>query len=186
LAVLDVLGVAVELRREVHHLECRRRSGPESVAGPLRQRRKGAHERRALAMRSRFMLNQLRGRIVLFCLFRVAGWACVVTLIVLSLAPGNERPHTWLPGQIEHVIAYCATAALLGLGYPTAKARFGLVAMLALLAAVLEMTQLWIPDRHSQFIGFAASFAGACLGMLAVMVVDRFGPLPLPAQDKPR
>jgi hypothetical protein len=121
------------------------------------------------------MLNQLGGRIVLLSLFRVAGWACVVALIVLSLVPGSERPHTGLPGQIEHVIAYCGTAALLGLGYPTTKARFGMVAMVVLLAAVLEMAQLWQPDRHSQFIDFAASSAGACLGMLAVAVVDRFG-----------
>jgi VanZ family protein len=50
-----------------------------------------------------------------------------------------------------------------------------MVAMLVLLAAVLEMAQLWQPGRHSQFIDFAASSAGACLGMLAVAVVDRFG-----------
>ena len=106
--------------------------------------------------------------------FRAAGWACVAVLIVLSLVPGNERPQTGLPsGQIEHFIAYCGTATLLGLGYPTSKARFGMVAMLAALAASLEMTQQWLPDRHSQFIDFAASAAGACLGMLAVAVVDR-------------
>jgi hypothetical protein len=107
--------------------------------------------------------------------FRAAGWVCMVALVVLSLVPGVERPQTGLPGQIEHLIAYCGTAAVLGLGYPTAKARFGLVAMLALLAVVLEMTQQWIPGRYSQFIDFAASSAGACLGLLAVSVVDRFG-----------
>jgi hypothetical protein len=120
-------------------------------------------------------LNQLGGRIVLLSLFRVAGWACIVALIILSLVPGSERPHTGLPGQIEHFVAYCGTAAFLGLGYPTAKARFAIVAMLGLLAVVLEMAQQWIPGRHSQFVDFAASAAGACLGMLAVTVVNRFG-----------
>jgi hypothetical protein len=120
------------------------------------------------------MLNQFGKSVVLRCLFRTAGWACVVAIVVLSVVPGNERPHTGMPGQIEHVIAYCGTAILLGLGYPTAKARFGLVAMLALLAAALEVIQLWIPGRYSQFIGFAAGSAGACLGMLAVAVLDRF------------
>jgi VanZ family protein len=51
--------------------------------------------------------------------------------------------------------------------------------MLAILAVVLEMAQLWIPGRHSQFIDFAASSAGACIGMLAVSVVDRFRPADL-------
>jgi hypothetical protein len=106
---------------------------------------------------------------------RVAGWTSVLALIVLSLVPGTQRPHTWLPGQIEHLAAYCGTAVLLGLGYPTAEARFRIGLMLALLAAVLEMMQLWIPDRHPQFIDFAVSSAGVCLGISAVAVVDRFG-----------
>jgi hypothetical protein len=40
-----------------------------------------------------------------------------VALIILSLVPGGERPHTGLPGQIAAAV----------LGPPTAKARFGLV-----------------------------------------------------------
>ena len=120
------------------------------------------------------MFNQLAKHTVRRFLFRAAGWACVAVLIVLSLVPGNERLHTGLPcGQIEHFIAYCGTATLLGVGYPMARARLGMVAMLAALAAMLEMTQQWLPDRHAQFIDFAASAAGACLGMLAVAVVDR-------------
>jgi VanZ family protein len=110
---------------------------------------------------------------VLLSFFRAGGWTCVAIIVVLSLVPGNERPYTGLPGQIGHIIAYCGAASLLGLRYPTAKARFGMVAMLALIAAVLEVAQLWVPGRHSQFIDFATSTAGACLGMLAVAVVDR-------------
>jgi hypothetical protein len=132
------------------------------------------------------MSNHFVKSIVLGCLFRAVGWACVVAIIVLSVVPGNERPHTGVPGQIEHVLAYCGAATLLGLGYPTAMARFRMVAMLALLAAVLEVIQLWIPGRYSQFIGFVAGSAGACLGMLAVAVVDRFGALPRPTQDSPQ
>ena len=60
-------------------------------------------------------------------LFRVAGLTGTLTLIVLSLLPGSELPHTGLPGQIEHVIAYCATAVFLGLGYSTARARIVVV-----------------------------------------------------------
>jgi VanZ family protein len=112
---------------------------------------------------------------VLFSLFRVIGWICVVAIVVLSLVPGNERPYTGPTVQFDHVIAYCGTAGLLGLGYPTTKVRFEIVAMLALLAAVLEVAQLWVPGRHSQFIDFAMSSGGACLGMLAVAIVNRIG-----------
>jgi VanZ family protein len=105
---------------------------------------------------------------VLLLLSRLSGWTCVVALIVLSLVPGNERPHTGFPGQIEHLAAYCGTSGLLALGYPTVRGRFGAVAMLVLLAATLEVMQQWVPGRHSQFIDFAASSAGACLGMLVL------------------
>ena len=103
--------------------------------------------------------------------FRAVGWACVVAIVVVSLVPGDARPDTGLPGQIDHIIAYCGTAGLLGLGYPAAKSRFGMIVMLISLAATLEVAQRWIPGRHSQFIDFAASVAGTCLGMLAAMVV---------------
>jgi hypothetical protein len=116
---------------------------------------------------------------VLLFLFRAAGWACVVAIVVLSLVPGVARPDTGLPGQIDHTIAYCGTAGLLGLGYPAAKSRFGTIAMLVLLAAVLEVAQLWIPGRDSQFIDFGTSAAGTCLGMLAAVVVHRLAPADL-------
>jgi VanZ family protein len=71
------------------------------------------------------------------------------------------------------MIAYCGTASLLGLGHPAAKSRLGAVVMLTLLAAVLEVLQLWVPGRHPQFIDFASSAAGTCLGMLVAVMVHR-------------
>ena len=105
--------------------------------------------------------------------FRAVGWACVVAIVVVSLVPGDARPDTGLPGQIDHIIAYCGAAGLLGLGYPATKSRFGTIVMLISLAATLEVAQRWIPGRHPQFIDFAASVAGTSLGMLAAMVVHR-------------
>ena len=110
---------------------------------------------------------------MLFLLFRMVGWACIVAIVVVSLVPGDARPDTGLPGQIDHIIAYCGTAGLLGLGHPAAKLRFGMIVMLISLAATLEVAQRWIPGRHPQFIDFAASVAGTCLGMFAAMVVHR-------------
>jgi hypothetical protein len=63
--------------------------------------------------------------------------------------------------------------AFSGLGYPAAKSRFGTIVMLISLAAALEVAQLWVPGRHSQFIDFATSAVGTCLGMLAAVVAHR-------------
>jgi hypothetical protein len=88
---------------------------------------------------------------VLLFLFRAVGWASVVAIVVVSLTPrpvrttirvpGDARPDTGLPGKIDHIIAYCGTAGLLGLGYPAAKLRFGMIVMLISLAAMLEVAQ---------------------------------------------
>jgi hypothetical protein len=43
---------------------------------------------------------------------RVATWLCVALLIVLSLVPGPDRPHTGIAGQSEHFIAYAGTGMI--------------------------------------------------------------------------
>jgi hypothetical protein len=37
---------------------------------------------------------------------RVAAWACVVLLAVLSWLPADEMIRTGVDGRIEHVVAY--------------------------------------------------------------------------------
>ena len=54
-------------------------------------------------------------------LSRAIGLACVAAIIVLSLLPGDERPHTGASGQIEHAIAYFGTAVFLALGFRTLR-----------------------------------------------------------------
>ena len=97
-----------------------------------------------------------------------AGLGCVALVVWLSWIPREWEVRTGVAGQIEHVIAYAGTGALLafGLGFGPARAwRIG--ALLVLLAGVLEVGQIWIPGRTAQVIDFLASSAGAVLGTLA-------------------
>ena len=103
--------------------------------------------------------------------WRLAGWAGVAGICVLSLVPGNERPHTGAPGQLEHMAAYAMTAAALGLGYR--RRPILVVAGLMSLSAALELVQLQVPGRHSQVIDVVASSSGALLGMLAALLAVR-------------
>jgi hypothetical protein len=43
--------------------------------------------------------------------------------MVLSLAPGSLRPHTGLPGQMEHALAYGLRGAILCVGYGKPRDR---------------------------------------------------------------
>ena len=98
---------------------------------------------------------------------RVAGWACVVALVILSWLP--DRPHTGFSGLIEHVMAYAGTAGLLGLGYKSRRGR--VLVGLIVLAAILETGQLWVPGREATLIDFAASSTGAWLGIFGSLLV---------------
>jgi VanZ family protein len=106
-------------------------------------------------------------------LCRAIGFACVVALIVLSLLPAADRPHTGFAGQNEHVVAYFGTAVFLALGFRTTRGRLATVCLLVALAAVLEVIQRSIPGRHSQLIDWAASSSGAILGVFAVVLIAR-------------
>ena len=45
---------------------------------------------------------------------RAAAWFCIVLIAILSLVPARLEIRTgWLPGLVEHVLAYMGTAAFL-------------------------------------------------------------------------
>ena len=123
---------------------------------------------------------------------RAAGICNVVLIVVLSLLPGSERPHTGLLGEGEHFIAYILTAGLLALGFQSLAQRVSIVLGLALLAGLLEILQLWVPGRSSQVFDAAVGGFGALCGVLLTFAVDwrfpekSFGSLYTNATGHPR
>ena len=95
---------------------------------------------------------------------RFAGWIAFFAVVVLSLVPGTYRPHTGMPGPLEHVSAYAMTSCVLALGYGS-RARVKVLLVLALCAVTLEILQFWVPGRNPQIIDFLASSVGAILGI---------------------
>jgi hypothetical protein len=70
----------------------------------------------------------------LIIIARAAGFCGVLGIIILSLVPGVDRPHTGLPGEVEHFIAYGLTASALALGFRPLAFRVVLAIGLSLLA----------------------------------------------------
>jgi hypothetical protein len=103
--------------------------------------------------------------------WRLAGWAGVLGICVLSVVPGSERPHTGAPGQFEHMLAYALTGAALGLGYRRRPAA--IVIGLTGLSGLMELVQLQIPGRDSQLIDVIASGSGAVIGTLTALLAAR-------------
>ena len=96
---------------------------------------------------------------------RVFGLFCVLTIIVLSLVPGVDRPHTGLPGEAEHFIAYCSTGTAFALGFWSIGPRVVIALGLTLLAGSMEILQMWVPGRHPAIVDTVASSMGGLLGI---------------------
>ena len=103
-------------------------------------------------------------------IIRIAGYACVLLIGVLSLLPGALRPDTGAPGKLEHLIAYLGTAALLALGRSALHQRWQALWLIPY-AGALELAQLYIPGRHAQFSDFVVSSIGAALGVAIAFAI---------------
>jgi hypothetical protein len=100
----------------------------------------------------------------LVLLARAAGYCGLAMIVVLSLVPGDERPHTGLPGGFEHALAYGLTALALAIGHPATPRRLLIPLGLAFLAAALEVLQFAVPGRMADAIDVIASGGGALTG----------------------
>ena len=96
----------------------------------------------------------------------VAGWLGVLIIAILSLVPGNLRPHTVLPGPLEHTLAYALTGAALAFGYRRMDFRLLCLVGLSAGSVVLEILQASVPGRSPSAVDAVASSSGAALGML--------------------
>ena len=85
----------------------------------------------------------------------VMGWVGVVAIMALSLAPGSLRPHTGLPGQMEHALAYGLTGAVLCVGYVENRDRLLLWIGLAACSGFFEFLQNFAPGRSPAVTDFS-------------------------------
>lgn len=102
---------------------------------------------------------------------RIAAWLCVALLAYLSLIPAEFEIRTGAPGGFEHMVAYCGTALLFGLGYPGSSRRiaFGLICY----GGIMEALQSIPPDRHPSIYDALSSGTGAVLGTLIAMLLAK-------------
>jgi hypothetical protein len=104
-------------------------------------------------------------------LFKLIGLLAVVGLIILSLVPGDLRPHTGASGPVEHIAAYFLTAGSLSYGFCKSRSPAIIVLFLSIFSGAVEIVQIYIPDRHSDFVDFVASTTGACIGAALAWIV---------------
>lgn len=104
--------------------------------------------------------------LLLVRLARIAGWAGIAAITILSLVPGSERPHTGFPGQAEHFAAYACTGFVISLAYIGLRTRLIFWFCLATASGVFEILQIWIPGRNARIQDALASTLGLTTGLL--------------------
>ena len=95
----------------------------------------------------------------------------VLAIIVASLVPGEDRPHTGYSGHTEHFVSYALVAGTFGLARTSTRARLSILGLLATLSGFMELAQLFVPGRHSALSDALVSSAGACVGLAAGSIV---------------
>ncbi|WP_407153959.1 VanZ family protein [Bradyrhizobium sp. STM 3557] len=104
-------------------------------------------------------------------LSRIGAWLAVLTIIVLSVVPGDVRPHILGNDYAEHFTAYFIAGGLFAIGYQRSILSSG--TLLAMSAGLLELAQLWIPGRIAGAVDVAAGAIGAWLDLLIIAIVKR-------------
>jgi hypothetical protein len=107
---------------------------------------------------------------------RVLALLGLVGIVVLSVVPGNLRPHTALFPMAEHFVAYAGVAGALAVAAPQRQALPLIIFALAILSGGLELVQAFIPGRSCDLFGFGGSSLGAIAGALTVRGAMGFMP----------
>jgi VanZ family protein len=97
--------------------------------------------------------------------------APLLAIGVLSVVPGEYRPHVFGASQFEHMAAYIIAAAALALVYAPEFKPVRIVAFLTAYGAALEFCQIWIPGRNATLVDVAADVVGAFIGIAAAMMI---------------
>ena len=100
---------------------------------------------------------------------RIAAWAVMLAIVVVTLGPIGVRPETALPANAERFVAYAVLGLLFGLAYP--RHRLPVVIILAATAGILEAGQGLELTRHATLMGFVWKAAGALAGVAASFIV---------------
>lgn len=106
--------------------------------------------------------------------FAIAAWVALCLIAYVSLSPLRHRPTIPAPWNIEHFAAFAILGGLFSLAYPRRTLAVFIIVLGS--AALLEVLQLFTPDRHARILDALQKIAGGGAGILAgraILYFDR-------------
>lgn len=100
-------------------------------------------------------------------LVAIAAWACLAFIAYATLSPIDARPTLATSAGFEHVAAFALLGVLFCLAYP--RQQIFVFSIVLGSAILLELAQLWTPDRHGELVDAMQKMAGGALGILIVL-----------------
>jgi len=104
-------------------------------------------------------------------LSKAAALACLAAIVVLSLVPGSERPHTGFSDFWENFAAYFICAALLAAKAPRWGRVMRIAAALCACSVILETLQNFIPGRVPDPADVVSNGLGALAGAVVATAI---------------
>lgn len=104
---------------------------------------------------------------------RVLAWIGIVTIIVLSVVPADDRPVTGAGHLTEHFAAFAPVAVAFAIGY-CRLSLLRLVLLAFLFCGGVELLQIPLPTRHARGTDFIIDLFTACSAIAITLAVERF------------
>jgi uncharacterized membrane protein HdeD (DUF308 family) len=104
--------------------------------------------------------------------FAIAAWTALCLVAYVTLSPIGQRPTLLASWNIEHLAVFAVLGGLFCLAYPRST-RAVLIIVLGG-AALLEILQLFTPDRHARTLDALQKIAGGCVGIFAGRAILHF------------
>jgi VanZ family protein len=105
-------------------------------------------------------------------LITVAAWGLLAFIVYATISPIQDRPTLPTSTSFEHLAAFAVLGALFCLAYPR---HIVLVCLIVFCSAVmLEVMQLWTPDRHGRIQDAVEKMAGGFVGIVIGRAIPYF------------
>ena len=104
----------------------------------------------------------------------IAAWAGLCFFVYATVSPLRHRPTLLISSNLEHLAAFAVLGALFCLAYP--RRTPAVLIFVFGSAALLEVLQLFTPDRHARTLDALQKIAGGAAGVFAgraILYLDR-------------